>query len=526
LPPLLTAAAVLVSVVVLLPLVFLVVQAVQVGWSQLHELLFRHLTAMLVWHTVALVVVVMLLCVAVGTLAAWFVERTELPGRRIFAILVVIPLGIPDFVVSFGWRGIFPSIGGFWAAVLVMTLAVYPLVFLPVAASLRAADPAQEEVARSLGLGRLHTFWTVTVGQARMAIFGGAILVGLVVLAEFGAFEILGYQTLTTEIYSEFQVGFNEPAACALSLILVLLGGLLLASEDSVRGRGRTARVGAGAARPIRPVALGRARLPALGGATLLVVLALGVPVGAIVYLIIEGGNSTLPPASLLIATVNTFGYAAAAGVVATVAALPIALLSVRFPRRRVIALQRTNMLVLAVPGLVIALSFTYVTEQFLQGRFYQTSPLLVLAYAIMFFPLALVSVRAAVARSPVGLEEVGRSLGVRRRSVLWRVTLPLIAPGLGAAFALVFLETATELTATLVLHPTNVETLATQFWAYQENLSYGQAAPYAGVMVLIAAVPGYILGRWFDRQPDRATVPMPAVTAGQEFKRAAGHAA
>jgi len=526
LPSLLTVAAVLVSVVVLLPLVFLVVQAVQVGWSQLHQLLFRHLTAMLVWHTVALVVVVMVLCVAVGTLAAWFVERTDLPCRRLFAILVVIPLGIPDFVVSFGWRGVFPSIGGFWAAVLVMTLAVYPLVFLPVAASLRAADPAQEEVARSLGLGRVRTFWTVTVGQARMAIFGGAILVGLVVLAEFGAFEILGYQTLTTEIYSEFQVGFNEPAACALSVILVLLGGLLLASEDSVRGRGRTSRVGAGAARPIRPMALGRARLPALAGAALLVALALGVPVGAIVYLIIQGGNSTLPPASLLIATVNTFGYAAAAGLVATVAALPIALLSVRFPRRPVIALQRTNMLVLAVPGLVVALSFTYVTEHFLQGRFYQTSPLLVLAYAIMFFPLALVSVRAAVARSPVGLEEVGRSLGVRRRSVLWRVTLPLIGPGLGAAFALVFLETATELTATLVLHPTNVETLATQFWAYQSNLSYGQAAPYAGVMVLIAAVPGYILGRWFDRQPERASVSAPTVAAIAGFELAAGKAA
>ena len=112
----------------------------------------------------------------------------------------------------------------------------------------------------------MRTFWTVTVGQARLAIFGGALLVGLVVLAEFGAFEILGYQTLTTEIYTEFQVGFNEPAACALSLILVLLGALLLAGEDSVRGRGRTSRVGAGAARPIRPVALGRARPPSWPG--------------------------------------------------------------------------------------------------------------------------------------------------------------------------------------------------------------------------------------------------------------------
>ena len=189
---------------------------------------------------------------------------------------------------------------------------------------------------------------------------------------------------------------------------------------------------------------------------------------------------------------------------VATLAAVPIALLSVRFPRRSVLSLERSNLVVLAVPGLVIALSLTYVTEHFLQGRFYQTSPLLVLAYAIMFFPLAVVSVRAAVARAPVGLEEVGGSLGVSRRSVLWRVTLPLVAPGLVAAFALVFLETATELTATLVLHPTNVETLATQFWAYESNVSYSQAAPYAGVMVLIAAVPGYVLGRWFDRQPAR----------------------
>ena len=232
LPPLLTTGAVLVSVAVLLPLVFLIVQAVQVGWADLHQLLFRTLTATLIWNTVSLVVVVTALSAVVGTLAAWFVERTDVPMRRLLAILVVIPLGIPDFLVSFGWKAIFPSIAGFWAAVLVMTLAVYPLVFLPVAASLRSADPAQEEVARSLGLGRVRTFWTVTVGQARLAIFGGAVLVGLVVLAEFGAFEILSYQTLTTEIYNEFQVGFNEPAACALSLILVLLGAVLLAGEE------------------------------------------------------------------------------------------------------------------------------------------------------------------------------------------------------------------------------------------------------------------------------------------------------
>jgi ABC-type sulfate transport system permease component len=203
---------------VVLPLVFLVIQAAQVGWHSLHQLVFRSLTGELIRNTLTLTVVITVLCALVGTLTAWFVERTAIPGRRFWAVLVVVPLGIPDFVVSFGWRAIFPSFGGFWASVLVMTLAVYPLVFLPVAASLRNADPAQEEVARSLGLGRMRTFWRVTVGQARLAILGGSVLVGLVVLAEFGAFEILGFRTLTTEIYTEFTVGFDTPAACAFSL--------------------------------------------------------------------------------------------------------------------------------------------------------------------------------------------------------------------------------------------------------------------------------------------------------------------
>jgi iron(III) transport system permease protein len=498
--------AALVALAVLLPLIFLLSQAFGVGWSNLSPLLFRSLTFELLWNTVRLMVVVTVLSAALGTVLAWFTERTDLAGRRLWAVLVVVPLGIPDFVVSFGWRAIFPAFGGFWAAVMVMTLAVYPLVFLPVAANLRHADPAQEEVARSLGLGRLATFWKVTVSQAKLAIAGGSVLVALVVLAEFGAFEILGFRTLTTEIYTEFQVGLNTASGCAFSLILVVLGAALIAGESTARGKGRGARVGSGAARVLRPRPLGRGALPALTGVAAVVVLALGVPVGAIVYLIIQGGTSTVPNASILGATGTTFGYAAAAGLVATLAALPIALLSVRFPGHRVRLLERTSMLVLAIPGLVIALSFTYVTNHFLAGRWYHTSPLLVLTYAVMFFPMAVVSVRAAVARSPVGLEEVGHSLGVSRRSVFWRVTLPLIGPGLAAAFCLVFLETATELTATLVMIPTGQATLATGFWAQQTNLSYGAAAPYAGIMVLIAAVPSYVLGRWFDRLPSRAT--------------------
>jgi iron(III) transport system permease protein len=310
---------------------------------------------------------------------------------------------------------------------------------------------------------------------------------------------------LTTEAYTEFSVGFDTAAGCAFSLILVALGAILLLGEGAARGKGRAARIGSGAQRFVRPRPLGRGTLPVLAGVLGVVVVALGVPVGAIVYLIVQGGTSTVPNSSIWQATLTTFGYAAGAGLVATIGALPVALLSVRFPGRKVRMLESVSMLVLAVPSIVVALSAVYVTLHLLQGRWYQTTPLLIVVYAVMFFPMAVVSVRAALARAPVGLEEVGHSLGVRRRSVLWRVTLPLIAPGLAAAFCLVFLETATELTATLILIPTGSYTLATEFWAQQTNLSYGAAAPYALVMVVISAVPSYVLGRWFDRLPARA---------------------
>jgi iron(III) transport system permease protein len=137
--------------------------------------------------------------------------------------------------------------------------------------------------------------------------------------------------------------------------------------------------------------------------------------------------------------------------------------------------------------------------------RLYQNATLLEVAYAILFFPLALVCVRASVAQAPRRLEEVGRSLGRPPWQVLLRVTLPLVAPGLAAGFCLVFLSAVTELTATLILVPTGVHTLATQFWAYQSNTSYGAAAPYAVVMVALAAVPGYLLTRWFNRDPGEA---------------------
>ncbi len=501
LPRGLLLASCLVAALLLLPLVFLLLEARQVGWGQVSSLLFRPLTATLLGNLIELAVVVTALAAVIGTGAAWLVERSDLPARRVLALALVLPLAIPDFVVAFGWVSVLPAVSGYGGAVLVMTAGLFPLVYLPVAASLRGADPTQEETARTLGLGPWRTFWHVTMRQARPTILAGCLLVSLALLAEYGAFEILGYQTFTTEIFTEFQVGFNTPAACALSLVVVLLGLLVLAGEGTLRDRGRVARAAHNSRRVIARQRLGAWRWPAVGGVLLLIAVALGMPIGVIGYWLVRGGSSTLPQsASVADAAFHTVVYSAGAAAAATVMALPVALLAVRSPIRAVRLLERSTYIVQGLPGLVIALALVFFALHYL-AFIYQTSGLLIAAYSILFFPLAYVAVRASALQAPVGLEEVASSLGRSPWAVRWRVTLPLVAPGLAAAFCLVFLSAVTELTATLVLVPTGAETLATQFWAFTGQVSYGAAAPYAAAMIAISIVPGILLGYWFDRR-------------------------
>ncbi len=502
------APALLVAALVVSPLVFLALEAAATGPHTLSVLVFRSFTAQLLWNTVRLTAAATASCAVVGTGAAWLVERTDLPLRRVLGVVLVIPLAIPDFVVSFGWSSLSPALTGFWGALLVMTLAVYPLVYLPAAASFRQSDPATEEVARSLGSGPWRTFWRVSLGQARAAILGGALLCALVLLAEYGAFEILGYQTFTTEVFTELGVSFDLSGASALALVLVALSLLCVLAEVATRGRARTHRSATLAPRPPQRHALGRWRPLAGAGAGALAVAAVGVPVGTCIFWMVRATRVPLSGTSLWTATGETALYGLAAGVLATLLAAPVALLAVRHPGRVSAVVERATYLVLAVPGIVVALALTSFSLRDLGGFLYQSPPLLVVAYAVLFFPLALVGVRTSLAQAPPGLEEAARSLGTGRIAVLGRVTLPLVAPGLAASFSLVFLSVVTELTATLLLIPTGGATLATQFWAYETNLSYTQAAPYALAMIVLAAIPSVALSRYFDRLARRRATP------------------
>jgi iron(III) transport system permease protein len=495
-PPLaLLGSATAVALLVLVPLGFLVDQTLAIGWGQVEELLFRHFVATLLLNTLSLMAVATVACVILGVAVAWVVERTDLPGRRAWAVLAALPITVPAFVTSYSWVSITPAVQGFGGAAAIVTLAYYPLVYLPVAAVLRRMDPALEESARSMGLGPWRTFFRVTLPQTRLALLGGGLLVAVHLLSEYGAFAMLRFQTFTTAIYEEYRVSFDGPAASMLATVLILICLILLVTELGLRGRGRYARVDAGTARPAPPLRLGRARWPVTAAVASLVGLALGLPLATLAYWLAHGGSSGIEPGPLLAACGASLKLGLGAAALTTLLALPVAILVVRHPSATATSLERAAYLPFALPGIVVALSLIVISIHYLPG-IYGTTGLLLVAYAILSLPLALVATRAALAQAPPVHEEVARSLGCRPLRAMGRVTLPLILPGIGAAAALVFLATVTELTATLLLVPIGTQTLATQFWAKASTLSYGAAAPYAVLMVAISALPTYLLTR------------------------------
>jgi iron(III) transport system permease protein len=484
-----------VALLVLAPVGFLLDQALSVGWGEVERLLFRSFVGDLLANTAKLVVVGTAACTVLGVAVAWFVERTDLPGRRAWAVLAALPITVPAFVTSYSWVSITPAVQGFGGAAAIVTLAYYPLVYLPVAAVLRGMDPALEESARSLGMGPWRTFFRVTLPQTRIALLGGMLLVAIHMLSEFGAFAMLRFQTFTTAIYDEFKLGFDGPATSMLATVLVLLCLVLLVTELGLRGRGRYARVDSGSARPATPARLGRARWAVSAGFAALIGLALGLPLATLGYWVATGSSAGISAGALLAAGGASLKLGLGAAALTTLLALPVSILVVRHPSRAATLVERATYLPFALPGIVIALSLIVLSIHYFPAL-YGTTGLLVLAYAILSLPLALVATRAALAQAPPVDEEIARSLGCGPVRATFRVTLPRILPGLGAAGALVFLATVTELTATLLLAPIGTQTLATQFWAKASTLSYGAAAPYAAMMVAISALPTYLLTR------------------------------
>jgi iron(III) transport system permease protein len=502
-PTALVIAGLVIGLLAVAPVAYLVVRAVEVQGDAL-AFVVRPRTLTVVSGTVALGVLVAVGTVAVGVPIAWLTTRTDLPGRRLWATLTVVPLAIPSyvtafaFVAAFGPRGALqgllaplgierlPEVYGLPGAVLVLTLAAYPYVLLATRAALLRSDPTIEEAARLLGDRRRDVLRRVTIPILVPAIAAGALLAVLYALSDFGAVSLLQFDSLARAIHLQYRASFDRSLAAILALVLVGLSLLVAVGEARIRRRAAAFAAG-GRRRPVSVVALGRWRWPAAAFCAGVVGLALVVPAATIGWWLVRGAAQGEVVAVVAADVVSTFGVGAAAALVAVLLAIPVAVLAARHPSAVSRTVGRLVDVGYGLPGIVVALSVVFLATRLLPAL-YQTLALLVAAYAIRFLPLAAGTIRTTLVGIGTRLEEAGRTLGDSPAAAFRRVTVPLLRPALLAGGALVFLTVVKELPMALLLGPIGFETLATEIWDASSAGFFARAAAPAAVLLVLSA--------------------------------------
>ncbi|MCX7889728.1 MAG: iron ABC transporter permease [Rhodobacteraceae bacterium] len=504
-----------------------------VVWIALHpaENIWPHMVATTLprylANTAVLATGVAVLTAGAGTGAAWLVTMYRFPGSRWIEWALFLPLAVPAYVgayavtgfldyagpvqtalrAAFGWTSAqdywFPAIRSRTGAVLVLSAALYPYVYLLARAAFREQSAGSFEVARALGAGPWGTFLRVALPLARPAIVIGVALAVMETVNDYGVVSYFAVQTLTTGIFNVWLVSANPGGAAQLACVVLVVMAALMAVERRSRRRARFFGQSRGG-RPVVPQRLTGLRGWLAAGLCLLPVLAgFALPVGVMLAIALGSPEGWVNP-GLLRALWNTV----VVGGLAALAAVGLAIVMVfglRQGRGRMLrVLMPVTTLGYALPGAVLAVGLLVplaAVDQRLAdaiaaatGRdpgllMTGTAFAIGLAYVVRFFALAEGAAEAAFQRVPPSLTYAARSLGETAGGALRRVHLPIMRGSVLTALLLVFVDCAKELPATLLLRPFNYETLATRAHekASLENLR--DAAPAALMIVAVGLV-------------------------------------
>ncbi len=479
------------AAIVLIPMLYLVVRAVEIPLERLRATLFESRALDYLLNTLALGLSVSLATLVAGVSIALGISRGRFPRRRMWLVLSALPLAIPSYLAAYGWLVIWPTLSGFWPSFALLSAVTVPYVILPTVAALRSVGGDQERVARTLGKTPFAAFWVATWPQVRPAALAGTLLVFLYTVSDFGLPAMLRFHTLTWGVNAAYSASFDRNQAAVLALLLVLLGLIGVLGERRVRG---TRSDALGRIRPIGPAPSAGVRRALMMTALTPLFVGVLVPMFGLVSRLLQVETAqTIDIPRLLEATGWTVVVAIAAAVGATLVALPIAALAARFSGRLTRVIESMGYLSHALPGIVVGLSLVFLTLRSLPSL-YQTVIVLVFGYTVLFTSKAIGASRSSIEGVSPTLLMVARTLGESRFGAWRRVTLPLALPGIGIGALLVMISTMKELPATLILRPTGVNTLATELWTKTLAVEYGQAAPYAALLVLIAAIPAMFL--------------------------------
>lgn len=507
--------ALLVATPILFVLSSLVTPSLDI-WAHLWETQLLEL----IWNTLILIVGVGLGVLVLGIGLAWLVTMYRFPGRGIFEWLLILPLAIPAYVIGFvflaifdyagpvqgwlrAWLGPeiwFPDIASYGGVTLVMTLVLYPYVYMLARTAFLEQAAGTLEAARSLGAGALAVFWKVALPLARPSIAAGLAFAVMEALADFGTVAIFGYSTFTVAIYRVWYGLFDRAAATELASILMLFALGLYLMERMARGHARFDQT-QGTVRPAVAKRLyGWKAWVASGVAALVVGVAFVLPVFQLLVWVVGGAEYDVRYREFLFNTLMLGGVTA---IIAVMAAVVIAY-GLRLSRHWIIpAFARVASMGYALPGSVIAVGvlvplafLDHTLDEFLRSTWGISSGLLltgsmvalVFAYLVRFLAVSFHTVEASLVKVTPNMDMAGRSLGVGKGGVLWRIHLPLIRGGLSAGAVLVFVDVMKEMPATLLLRPFGYDTLAVRVWQLTSE-SFWEAAALPALTIVAAGI-------------------------------------
>lgn len=491
----------------------------------------------------------------IGTATAWLVTLCDFPGRRVFEWGLLLPLAAPAYILAytytelleyygpiqtglrnwFGWQSVddywFPAVRSLPGAIVMLTLVLYPYVYLLARSAFLSQSTSLLEASRSLGCSPWRGFWQVALPLARPAIAAGLSLALMETLNDFGTVEHFSVSTFTTGIYRTwFGMGEQAVASQLSALLLLFVFGLIILEQLSRQRQGYYQT-------SCQYQTLPRYRLSGWrsGGATLSCLLPIGlgfvVPAGVLMQLLVGLGDSAeidsradsdFPSADRSSEAIASAGgdrfwdFASHSLTLALLTAAIAILLSVLLAygqRLRPGVLNywatRISTLGYAVPGSVIAVGVLLFLGKFdnsldawsrstlgigtgllLSG----TLAALVFAYLVRFLAVAFGAIAASLGAIKPNLDDASRSLGYSRMATLQKIHLPLMRSGLLTAAILVFVDVMKELPATLIVRPFNFDTLAVRVYNLASDERLAEAAAPALAIVAVGLLPVILL--------------------------------
>ncbi len=472
-----------------------------------------------------------------GVSTAWLTSVCEFPGRRLFSWTLLLPLAIPAYIIAYTYTGVldfegpvqtqlrewfgwrygdywFPEIRSLGGAVLMLSLVLYPYVYMLARAAFLEQSHSVMEVSRTLGNGPWKGFFRVSLPLARPAIVTGLSLALMETLADYGTVQYFGVSTFTTGIFRTwFGLGDSAAAAQLAAMLLGFVFALILIERWS-RRRARFHHTSQNTRRPGRYVLQGRNKWLAVAACALPLILGFLIPALQLLYWSITTADTSLDSHFFQL-TFNSLMLAAAAAVIAVTLALFMAYGRRLRPGRSVTVGVRVASMGYAVPGTVIAVgvllplawidnsidawmrsTFDISTGLLLSG----TLVALLFAYTVRFLSVSVQAVEAGLGKIKLSMDDAARSLGRRPLAVLREIHLPLMKSTVLTALLLVFVDVLKELPATLILRPFNFNTLAIRAYEMAGDERLADAGAPALMIVAAGIIPIIMLSRAISR--------------------------